>query len=360
VLTKSNRGQSKRKQKQNKKMKFLAIIFTVLVANHVVVADVAATSTQSPKLKKHKQLRVKAHTTHTTQTQTQSMVHLPAESRIVGGTNAAAGAYPFFVQGDGCGGSLIADDIVLTAAHCAGAFDGEVYVGPNQQYSTAGGAERIAVQAEVPHPNYNSNTEAYDFMLLKLARPVSNPNLKPVPLNRNGSNPAPSDVLTVIGFGATSENGNGSNQLKQVNVDAISYNTCNQQYGGDIINELMLCAGVTGGGKDSCQGDSGGPIFNADGEQVGVVSWVLVVLTPTTLVSTPACLVPSGGSKPTHVRCRAPRRAFAITAAALVVPRREAALIVARLVPRVALALALALALLILRRVLGAMKLSLQ
>jgi secreted trypsin-like serine protease len=46
--------------------------------------------------------------------------------------------------------------------------------------------------------------------------------------------------------------------LKQVNVDAISYNTCNQQYGGVIINELMLCAGVTGGGKDSCQGDSGG------------------------------------------------------------------------------------------------------
>jgi hypothetical protein len=35
----------------------------------------------------------------------------------------------------------------------------------------------------------------------------------------------------------------------------------------------MLCAGVSGGGKDSCQGDSGGPIFNADGEQVGVVSW---------------------------------------------------------------------------------------
>jgi trypsin len=250
-------------------MKFLAITLTALVATHVVVADVAVTSTQTPKLKKHKQSKVKAQHTE----RTQSMVHLPAESRIVGGTDAATGAYPFFVQGDGCGGSLIADDIVLTAAHCAGAFDGDVYVGPNQQYSTAGGAERIAVQAEVPHPNYNSNTEAYDFMLLKLARPVSNSNLKPVPLNRNSNNPAPSDVLTVIGFGATSEGGNGSNQLLQVNVDAISFNTCNQQYGGDIINELMLCAGKTGGGKDSCQGDSGGPIFNADGEQVGVVSW---------------------------------------------------------------------------------------
>jgi hypothetical protein len=42
---------------------------------------------------------------------------------------------------------LVADDIVLTVAHCAGAFDGEVYGGPNQQYSTVGGAERIPVQA---------------------------------------------------------------------------------------------------------------------------------------------------------------------------------------------------------------------
>jgi trypsin len=110
-------------------------------------------------------------------------------------------------------------------------------------------------------------------MLLKLVRPVSNPNLKPVTLNRNGSSLAPSNVLTVISFGATSEGRNGSGQLKRVDVDAIAYNHCNRQYSGGIIDPIMLCAGVTGGGKDSCQGDSGGPIVNADGEQVGVVSW---------------------------------------------------------------------------------------
>jgi hypothetical protein len=55
-----------------------------------------------------------------------------------------------------------------------------------------------------------------------------------------------------------------------VNVDAISYNTCNQQYGGDIINELMLCAGKTGGGR-TVPGRLGRSNFNADGEQVGVV-----------------------------------------------------------------------------------------
>jgi trypsin len=270
--TENNRNdkQSATSQHHNKnKMKLLALISTVLVTTHVAVAvDAAATPAQTPKLKKDKTSNVRAQ-----KQQTQSMVPLPAESRIVGGTFAQPGAYPFFVQGDGCGGSLIANDIVLTAAHCAGAFDGQVYVGPNQQYSTAGGAERITVQAQLAHPSYSSGTEAFDFMLLKLATPVSNPNLKPVALNKLFSNPAPSDVLTVIGFGATSEGGNGSSQLKQVNVDAIAYNTCNQQYGGGIVDAIMLCAGVTGGGKDSCQGDSGGPIVNADGEQVGVVSW---------------------------------------------------------------------------------------
>jgi trypsin len=271
---KQSKSQQKTKKPTNKNnMKLLAFISTVLVTTHVAVAvavDVAATPAQTPKLKKDKTSNVRAQKA---KQQTQSMVPLPAESRIVGGTFAQPGAYPFFVQGDGCGGSLIADDIVLTAAHCDGAFDGQVYVGPDQQYSTAGGAEKIAVQAQLAHPSYSSRTEAYDFMLLKLARPVSNQNLKPVALNALFSNPAPSDVLTVIGFGATSEGGYGSNQLKQVNVDAIAFSTCNQKYGGGIVDAIMLCAGVTGGGKDSCQGDSGGPIVNADGEQVGVVSW---------------------------------------------------------------------------------------
>jgi secreted trypsin-like serine protease len=220
-------------------MKLLAFISTVLVITHVAVAvaaDVAATPAQTPKLKKDKKDKT-SNNVRAQKQQTQSMVPLPAESRIVGGTFAQPGAYPFLVQGDGCGGSLIADDIVLTAAHCVGAFDGQVYVGPNQQYSTAGGAERIAVQAQLAHPSYSSRTEAFDFMLLKkLARPVSNPNLKPVTLNTLFSNPAPSDVLTVIGFSATSESGNGSNQLRQVNVDAIAYNTCKRQYGGGIVD----------------------------------------------------------------------------------------------------------------------------
>jgi hypothetical protein len=82
------------------------------------------------------------------------MVHLPAESRIVGGTNAATGLIPFF-SGPGCGGSDRRRR-VLTAAHCAGAFDGEVCWAQSGT-STAGGAERIIDASSSRHlANHNA------------------------------------------------------------------------------------------------------------------------------------------------------------------------------------------------------------
>lgn len=77
-----------------------------------------------------------------------------------------------------------------------------------------------------------------------------------------------------MGFGALSEGDSfGSTTLQEVTVNAVSHDTCNAQYNGEIVEDIMLCAGVPGGGKDSCQGDSGGPIINSDGVQVGIVSW---------------------------------------------------------------------------------------
>jgi trypsin len=206
--------------------------------------------------------------THKTSNSLDVPVPVPVESRIVGGTDAAPDSYPFFVQGNGCGGSLIWDDIVLTAAHCLGAFDGSVLVGPYIQFNTAGGAEVIETLEEVPHPSYRTDPATYDFMLVQLARPVSNPALVPIAVNDVPTTPADNDVLTVIGFGTTSEGGSTSNRLQQVTVNYFDYEKCNQLYGGQIVDSVMFCAGVPGGGKDSCQGDSGGPIFDATGTQV--------------------------------------------------------------------------------------------
>jgi hypothetical protein len=70
------------------------------------------------------------------------------------------------------------------------------------------------------------------------------------------------EVLTVIRSGATSEGGFGSpGRLQEVDINHIDYVTCSDLYDGDIIDSVMLYAGVPGGGADSFQGDSGGPIF---------------------------------------------------------------------------------------------------
>jgi trypsin len=84
----------------------------------------------------------------------------------------------------------------------------------------------------------------------------------------------PTGSLAVVsGWGRLISGGIFPSQLQAVEVYITSRAACNSayvDYGGITAN--MICAGVSGGGKDSCQGDSGGPLF-AGGQLVGIVSW---------------------------------------------------------------------------------------
>jgi trypsin len=131
------------------------------------------------------------------------------------------------------------------------------------------GELRDVVGVGTSHPLYNNRAQDYDFMVYKLASPVTN--MKPVPLNSEFTNPSAGAPLTVIGFGSTFEGGEGSNSLQKVEVSNIAHSTCNFAYSGQVQEDIMFCAG--GEGEDSCQGDSGGPIVDANGVQVGVTSW---------------------------------------------------------------------------------------
>jgi trypsin len=216
--------------------------------------------------------------------------HLQAQSRIVGGTAVPnVATYPWFVQGRGCAGTLIARDMVLTAAHCEGfPFDSAVLLNSLTAYddirfgraSKPSGAQEPSVarfsngaRIQVPHPDYSPGSEANDYMLVKLQGAV--PNAQLVELNFDDNFPVPNQSLRVIGVGTTAANGPVSDFLLQVDVNYVSNNQCNNLYGqGSIQGDVMLCAAVPNGGKDSCQGDSGGPLFDeASRKQVGVVSW---------------------------------------------------------------------------------------
>jgi trypsin len=212
-----------------------------------------------------------------------SAIPLPAQSRIVGGNPVQnVATYPWFVQGRGCAGTLVAADMVLTAAHCQGSpFSNRVLLNSLTAYddiragraSMPAGAIAVKTDSQTPHPDYNNNSEENDYMIVKLQSAV--PNAQVVTLNFDGGFPLPNQELRVIGVGTTSQGGSASDFLLHVDVDYVSNSDCNSYYGqGSINGDVMICAGVVAGGKDSCQGDSGGPLFDEDTrKQVGVVSW---------------------------------------------------------------------------------------
>lgn len=199
-------------------------------------------------------------------------VHVPSSfSRVVGGTNSKERAYPWYVQwAIGCGGSMITNDIVLTAGHCIAdnPYNDTVWVGST--YSTQGKAYKIAEY--IVHPNYNPVTEFYDFCLLRLETPIDDA-VTTMIVNDDMDYPTSNDKLKVIGFGATLEGNNyGSWRLQEADVNYVDPQVCQNNYQSIAVPEdIMLCA--SGNGRDACQGDSGGPLIDYNGVQVGVVSW---------------------------------------------------------------------------------------
>jgi Trypsin len=161
--------------------------------------------------------------------------------RIVGGRPAAPGVYPSYVhtlEPFLCGGTLIHEDIVLTAAHCEGAFEAGVYIGGLERGGSDG--TRLDVQTEFPHPDFDIDTQFNDIMLVKLTSPSSAPL---GPLNFDPARPVENDVLTVIGFGRTSEDGDTSPILLEVVVDVFSDDFCFDLY-RYYDPMTMLCAGT--------------------------------------------------------------------------------------------------------------------
>ena len=198
------------------------------------------------------------------------------EPRIVGGEVSDPGEFPYFVDMSYCGGTLIAPGVVLSAAHCGNFKNARVIVGGYVRGTLTEGSVRARVRRSKRHPNYNSRTLENDFVLLRLWEDVPMSTEVTLSLNSQYVVPSEGDPVTTLGLGTLQQGGDVSNILRDVEVFAINSEVCNRSYNGEVIDDVMFCAGVPGGGKDSCQGDSGGPVVVRNGNShslVGVVSW---------------------------------------------------------------------------------------
>jgi hypothetical protein len=181
----------------------------------------------------------------------------------------------------GCGASLIHSEFVLTAAHCAYPEDLGDLVAVIIDIQTGNRMER-PVRKILPHAAYDDVISTSNDVALLQIDPIIIDDANVVPWllltladNRDGIQPG--DSVTVIGMGST-ETSEVSDVLRQVELEILGDEPCDDLYDGDIHHKSMICAIGKKEGGDACAGDSGGPLLvlgkdGGDDVQVGVVSF---------------------------------------------------------------------------------------
>ncbi|XP_035682778.1 trypsin-3-like [Branchiostoma floridae] len=207
-------------------------------------------------------------------------------NRIVGGQAAKPGSWPWQVSvryytGHYCGGSIIAPNWIVTAAHC---FYGDtnpgnlkIHVGSHYFNKKDRNQQNLDVIKVIVHKQYNSRNIDNDIALLKLSSSIeftdyASPVCLPTVDAPDGT------MCYVTGWGDTK--GTGSDDvLRQATVPVMSRKTCSSRryYGGQVTHN-MICAGYEQGGVDPSQGDSGGPLVCQYSESDqwtldGITSW---------------------------------------------------------------------------------------
>lgn len=210
--------------------------------------------------------------------------------KIIGGTDADIEDFPWqvYLKAGGflCGGSIISEKWVLTAAHCVldendvpiPITSMSVKAGTNYPRGSSTGKVYLVEEAII-HEGYSSDKYLNDVALLKLKDSIDFSiahYIELVSAEEIASGAADPGVFsTVTGWGLTAVDPDKFPELlQQVRLPIVANETARPVWG--TVHESVLMAGYVNGNKDACNGDSGGPLVVPVGKKfrlAGIVSW---------------------------------------------------------------------------------------
>jgi secreted trypsin-like serine protease len=210
------------------------------------------------------------------------------DDKIVGGVESLRGDWPWSCsmrlnQRHICGGSLINNKWIVTAAHCVSSLVAAQYrwmCGIHGRLTNETYSKEFLSSRVIRHPSYNSRLIQNDIAIFELATPVTyNDYILPA------CYPAQTDTYAnqqsiATGWGTTSSGGAAATNQREVQMTVLTDAACRTKFGG--ANNMLdpatqVCAGITGENKDTCQGDSGGPLVVKHSDNkwflIGLTSW---------------------------------------------------------------------------------------
>ncbi|KAM9121567.1 mast cell protease 1A-like [Pangshura tecta] len=203
---------------------------------------------------------------------------------IIGGWEAKPHSRPYMAyleirsvdKSSLCGGFLVSENFVLTAAHCNGDKI-TVTLGAHNIRKQEQSQQKITVRHRIPHPQYSETTMNKDIMLLQLAKRAKlNRWVGTIALPRANKRVPAGAMCSVAGWGGTSTDDKSSPaRLQEVDVAVMPEAACLRKPNGSYRyykSSTMMCVGDPKTGKDSWEGDSGGPLVCGKIAQ-GIVSW---------------------------------------------------------------------------------------
>lgn len=206
-----------------------------------------------------------------------------SEDRIIGGYLAQQGQFPYQAglylykannQGSSCGGTLISNSWIMSAAHCTyNNVRAEVILGTIDMTQRPPGSVRVWANYIRTHPNYRPGSNKFDISLIRIPPVQFSNTIRSVYIAVSNANSYVGQNVVVSGYGRIADNTN-TNRLYYTQTRIANLQVCYNFYKQGLVDNSMLCAKPPGNRPQSaCRGDSGGPVFVNNYGVVGIVSF---------------------------------------------------------------------------------------